>query len=303
MRKNFEIIKKCDLCGSKKYDLFLKAPDRCFESGNYTYVKCKKCGLIWLLYRPTGKALQRFYPENYQPYTRLHSTNKLQKLVRFIIKKNKFIAKILIADQLFFLPKGKLLDVGPGSGYILHVLTDWGWQVTGLELSNKAIKVLKKSGFKNVYQGDIFSHKFSPNSFDLVRYSLVMEHVASPRKELELVKKVLNKRGKVLIIVPNIDSIFFSLFKDYWYPLEPPRHFYQFSPSTLTRLLKSLNFKNIKINYTQSPHPFIWSIFYRLGLKKSDIRFGYLSWPLMFLLKFAVLLKKSDIIEVTAVKG
>lgn len=303
MRKNFELVKQCDLCGSDKYDLFLKAPDHCFQSGTYTYVKCKKCGLVRLLSRPTGKSLQRFYPENYRPYNRYHSTNRLQKFIRFIIKHNRFIAKILIADQLFFLPKGKLLDVGPGSGYYLHILKEWGWKVTGLELSPKAVKVLKKSGFQEIYQGDMFSHKFSSNSFDLVRYSLVMEHVASPRQELVRVKKILKKGGKVLVIVPNIDSVFFNLFKDYWYPLEPPRHFFQFSPITLKRLLKSLNYKNIRINYNQPPHPFLWSIFYKLGLHKSDIRFGYLVLPLMMVLKFAVLLKKTDIIEVTAVKG
>ena len=300
---NFEQIDACDLCGSTTYVNFLLVEDRNYQTGEYQYVKCKKCELVWLLVRPTEKSLQKHYPENYRPYKRYAKTNKLQKLIRLVIKKNKFIAKILIADQLFFWPKGKILDVGPGSGYYLHILKDWGWKVSGLELSQKAVKMVKDSGFKEIYQGDMTTHKFPKNSFDVVRYSHVLEHVSSPRRELQKVRGVLKKGGNVLIIVPNIESIFFRIFKGYWYPLEAPRHFYQFSPKTLTRLLLESGFHNIKIKYSQPPHTFLWSIFYRLGLHKSDVKFGYLVVPLIVVLKFSVFLKKTDVIEVVATKG
>ena len=301
-KSQFEEINKCDICGSNQYKNFILAEDRNYQTGNYQYVMCKKCKLVWLLKRPLGKSLQKHYPENYRPYKRYKKTNRLQKLIRHIIKKNRFAAKILIADQLFFWPKGKILDVGPGSGYYLHILKDWGWKVIGLELSQKAVKMVKDSGFKDIYQGDIFSQNFPKNSFDVVRYSHVLEHVPSAKKELQRVRGLLRKDGKVLIIVPNIDSIFFNVFKDYWYPIETPRHFYQFSPKTIKNLLKNLNFKNIKISYSQPPHTFLWSLFYKLGLHKSDIRFGYLVLPLTFILKFAVFMKKSDVIEVVAQK-
>lgn len=300
---NFEQIDACDLCGSTTYINFLLVEDRNYQTGEYQYVKCKKCKLVWLLVRPTGKSLQKHYPENYRPYKRYAKTNKLQKLIRLVIKKNKFIAKILIADQLFFWPKGKILDVGSGSGYYLHILKDWGWKVAGLELSKKAVKTVKESGFKDIYQGNMFSQKFPKNSFDVIRYSHVLEHVPSPKKELLKVRSLLKKKGKVLIIVPNIDSIFFKIFKEYWYPLEAPRHFYQFSPKTLTKLLLETKFHDIKINYRQPAHTFLWSIFYRLGLHKSDIRFGYLILPLTIILKFSVFLEKSDVVEVVATKG
>lgn len=301
--KTQEEVKICDVCGSGKYQNFLLAEDRNYQTGNYQYVMCKKCKLVWLLSRPVGKSLQKHYPENYRPYKKYQKTNQLQKIIRFIIKNNKFVAKILIADQLFFWPKGKILDVGPGSGYYLHILKDWGWNVTGLELGQKAVKMVKDSGFKEIYHGDMTSHKFPKNSFDVVRYSHVLEHVSSPRRELLKVRGVLKKGGKVLIIVPNIDSIFFKIFKEYWYPLEAPRHFYQFSPKTLTRLLLESGFHNIKIKYSQPPHTFLWSVFYRFGLHKSDKRFGYLVVPLTLSLKFSVFLKKSDVIEVVAIKN
>ena len=163
--------------------------------------------------------------------------------------------------------------------------------------------MVKDSGFKEIYQGDMFSQNFPQNSFDVVRYSHVLEHVPSPKNELLKVRHLLKKGGKVLIIVPNIDSIFFKIFKEYWYPLEAPRHFYQFSPKTLTRLLLGSGFNSVEIKYSQPPHTFLWSVFYRFGLHKSDKRFGYLVVPLTLSLKFLVFLKKSDVIEIVAKKN
>ena len=278
------------------------AEDRNYQSGNYQYVKCKKCKLVWLLLRPVGKSLQKHYPENYRPYKRYQKTNQLQKLIRLIIKKNRFIAKILIADQLFFWTKGKILDVGPGSGYYLHILQQWGWKVTGLELNPKAVKMVKDSGFSEIYQGDMFSQKFPPNSFDVVRYSHVLEHVPSPNEEIKEVRKVLKKGGKLIMIIPNIDSLLFKLFKSYWYPLEAPRHFYQFSPKTLKKLLKIHKFKIVDIKYHQPPHTFLWSLVYLFGLHNIDKRIGIFAYPLMFLLSPLAILKRSDVIEIVARK-
>lgn len=301
--KKTEVINLCDLCGSKNYTEFLKTPDRNYQTGDYCYVQCKNCKLVWLTPRPVGKELAKHYPDNYRPYKKYPKTNNLQKLIRFLIKKNKFVAKILIADQLFFWPKSKILDVGPGSGFYLHILKEWGWDVTGLELNPKAVRMVKDSGFSEIYQGDMSSHNFKKNSFDVVRYSHVMEHVPSPKEELQMVKGVLKKGGKIFIIVPNIDSFFYKIFKDYWYPLEAPRHFYQFSPTTISKLLKKSGFGKIKIKYCQPPHTFLWSVFYKIGLNKSDIRFGYLVIPLTIILKFAEILKKTDVIEVVAQKN
>lgn len=300
----FENINLCDLCGSNKFKTFLTAPDRNYKTGIFKYVKCSNCKLVWLTPRPTKKALSNFYPTVYRPYRSFHKTTKAQKLVRQLIKSNRFIARILIKDQLFFFEKkGKILDVGPGSGFYLTVLSQWGWDVTGLELSSKAIKVAHKSGVESIVQGDLHTIKFKSSSFDVVRFSHVMEHVPSATEELKEVRRILKKAGKVLIIVPNIESLFFNIFKSYWYPLEAPRHFYQFSEKTITNLLKLNGFKNIGIKYKQPPHTFFWSILYLMGFNNCDKRLGYLLYPLDVCLRTLNIFKKSDLIEVIATKA
>src|SRR5258706_6045768 len=106
----YEIISSCDLCGSKKNSIFLNTPDRNYETGNFNYIKCSDCSLVWLSPRPTQKSLFKFYPKTYGPYRRLRQPTGLQKLIRQLIGQNKIAAKLLIADPLFFYSnKGKLL--------------------------------------------------------------------------------------------------------------------------------------------------------------------------------------------------
>lgn len=308
LNKNFvkndcEKVTTCDLCNSTKFTIFLTTPDRNYKTGVFTYVKCLKCSLVYLNSRPKKSFFKKYYPDVYRPYHQYKKINSLQKLIRYFIRNNKFVAKALIKDQLFFWPfKGKILDVGPGSGYYLHVLKGWGWDVSGLELSKQAVKVAKDSGIKKIFKGDLHTVKFKPEYFDAVRYSHVLEHVPSPTKELASVKKILKKNGRIIIIIPNIDSIFFGLFKTFWYPLEAPRHFYQFTPKTISKLLKKQGFKNIKIKYIQPPHTFLWSLLYLLGLHDIDKKIGIFAYPLLIFLRIVNVLKKSDVIEVIAQK-
>jgi SAM-dependent methyltransferase len=302
-KAQFEIIKKCDLCGGDKFEDFIKTPDRNYQTGYFKYLKCTKCQLIFLSPRPSPEWVFKFYPTQYGSYRKLKKLTSIQKLIRFLIKNNKILARTLIKDELFFMEKGKLLDVGAGNGSYLNILGEWGWEAYGIEPDKAVVKRLLKQKVKNIYQGDLFTTKLPIKNFDLIRYSHVLEHVPSPKKELRKARSLLKKNGKIFIFVPNIDSFFFKVFKSYWFPLEPPRHFFQYSPNTLTKLLKLSGFKNIQISYNQSPYTFIWSLSYLLGKKDVGRRMSFFIYPLTLALRLMNLLKKSDVIEVIATKN
>ena len=299
-----EIIKKCDLCGSTKSKLFITTPDRAYSSGFYTYQICQNCSLIRLSPRPSPKSLKRYYPAKYRAYRKPGNINSFQKLVRYLINHNKVIAKLLIKDKLFYWEnKGRILDVGCGSGFYLGVLKNWGWDTYGVEMDKGAVSIAQKSGISNIKFGDQASARYPNDHFDVVRFSHVMEHVPSPAKEIAESLRVLKPKGKILIIAPNINSVFFKIFKTCWYPLEPPRHFYQYSPATITKFLKKVGFNKVVITYNQSPNTLFWTILYSLGFKNVDRRLpAFISYPVGLLIKPLNFLKASDIMEVTATK-
>lgn len=294
----------CDLCGSKKSNLFIKTPDRAYGTGFYAYQICPRCKLIRLSPRPSKNNLKKYYPSTYRAYRRLGGVNTVQKLVRYLINNNQIIAKLLIKDNLFFeKKKGRILDVGCGSGFYLGILKGWGWNTHGVEMDNNAVSVAKKSGIVNIKHGDLASAKYPDNYFDVVRFSHVMEHVALPSNEIKETMRILKPKGKIVIIAPNINSVFFKLFKTCWYPLEPPRHFYQYSPVTIAKYLEKGGFKKVVITYNQSPNTLFWTILYSLGLENVDRRLPiFISYPVGFLLKPLNILKVSDIMEVIATK-
>lgn len=301
--KDFEEINLCDLCGSKNTKIFLLTEDRNYQTGKFTYIKCENCGLVWLSLRPRQNVLSKYYPKIYKAHLNTKQPSIFKKKVRSLIYSNVFLSKLLIKDQLFFWKnKGKILDVGTGNGAYLEVLKGWGWDSYGLEISKETVINAKKSGIQNIEQGVLLTSKFPNEYFDAVRFSHVMEHVPSPKKELDKTNKLLKKNGKVIILIPNINSLFFYLFRSYWYPLDPPRHFYHFTPESIKSYLYQTGYRNIQIRHTQSVYTFIRSFQYLMGRKRVEKRYGILIYPLSFLMKFIDLLKLSDVIEVVATK-
>ncbi len=302
--KKFEIVSTCDSCGSYKYKLFIKSRDLNFRTGEYIYVSCDKCGLVRLSPRPKKEYLANYYPSGYTAYSSQTKPTIIQRFVRKLIKNNKLLARILIKDQLFFADKrGKILDVGCGSGKYLQILNGWGWDTFGIEINKKAVLSAKENGIKNIKCGDFEKTLYNKNFFDVVNFSQVLEHTSSPTQVLKKTAKILKSGGLVVIKVPNIDSLFFKIFKSYWFPLEPPRHLFQFTRKTITRLLQTNGFTNIKIEYNQSTYSFLWSLFYLFGFDNVEKKFGSLTYPLSLLLRFLNFFKLSDGMEITARKS
>lgn len=299
---DLESIPVCDGCGKNKFRLFINVPDRNYRTGNFRYVECLTCHLVRLNPRPKPHTLHRYYPRMYPAYQNFAHKTPAQIYFRQLIKKYSFLAKIFIKDQLFYWsPKGRLLDVGTGSGAYIAVLNDWGWQAEGVEMDSYAVTIAKRNKLRVKY-GTLFSAKYPSGSFAVVRFSHVLEHVPSPKSELKETWRILNKGGSVVLLVPNIASLTFIIFRSYWYLLEPPRHFFQFTPNTLEALLNQTKFKVTQIKYIQSPNPIWWSILYMMGLGHGDKKLGLLSYPLGQFFKFVSMLRLSDIIEVTAQK-
>lgn len=93
------------------------------------------------------------------------------------------------------------LDVGCATGKTIEVAQMLGIESFGVELSDYAARVAVEKGL-NVFNGQL--EKYKPKEMaGVISLWEVIEHVQSPSKLLETVKKLLDKKGAVLISVPD----------------------------------------------------------------------------------------------------
>lgn len=263
MSKAMEAV-ACNMCGNEKYVKLYPGRDRLYGlEGSFYIVKCLRCGLVYTNPRPTEKEIGIFYPsKNYYSYQDYESESLFRRLRRIIIEKyysdnnfnrneSKYNSFFEIAAWLMrarvgaiptFIPGGRILDVGCGSGETVKILKDIGWNAWGLEVDEGAVKIGRHKEL-NVKYGNLLDSKFRPEFFDVVRFWHVFEHLHRPRETLQEVYKILRRGGELIIGVPNLSSLQSKIFRQRWYHLDIPRHLYHFTKKTLSDMIASEGFR------------------------------------------------------------
>jgi len=98
----------------------------------------------------------------------------------------------------------KVLDVGCGTGLFSYMIAKKGAKVLGIDFSEEAIQIAKqKFHHKNLgfIIGDI--NKIKLEKYDIVVSLGTLEHQDEPLKILQLFKKHLLPKGKIIITSPN----------------------------------------------------------------------------------------------------
>ncbi len=111
----------------------------------------------------------------------------------------------LAQRQLKLIGKNKLvLDIGCNTGDLTKIIAKEN-KVVGIELSKGAVEKAKQKGLK-VIQAGVYKIPFKDNSFDVVHFSEVVEHILDTKKALDEIYRALKPNGKLIITTPNCCS-------------------------------------------------------------------------------------------------
>lgn len=259
----------CAHCGEDHSSRLIQARD--FEKPTqekFTLVRCDRCCLVYQNPRPTREELPKYYSnEEYYSYIELENKESgkgglFERLRRFLFEKtirfyyggerslpNRFfswIGKGRFGAAPHDLKKGKILDIGCGDGVFLDMARRCGWEPHGVEINSDAAARAGKAGL-NVHAGDLISAGYPEGTFQVVRMWSVLEHVPNPAEVLKEIHQILKPGGYLILQVPNIDSVSYRMFKQYWTGLDLPRHLTHFSPQSLKQFLESSHFEVKKI--------------------------------------------------------
>jgi 2-polyprenyl-3-methyl-5-hydroxy-6-metoxy-1,4-benzoquinol methylase len=232
----------CPLCGGRRWSPLLEAPD-CAPGGTglwFAVVQCQDCGLCFTNPRPSAASIGQFYPSVYRPH-RTAAARRSRKPWHIRLP-SPWRGPRKERRALAWHGQGRLLDFGCGGGSFLERMHHQGWQVIGLDVSPAAVGRVREGLGLPALLGTLPHSELRPQSFDVITMWHSLEHVHRPMAVLEEAHNLLAPGGKLIVAVPNIDSLPFRWFGSAWFGLDLPRHLTHFAPWTLHLMLENAGF-------------------------------------------------------------
>lgn len=254
----------CNLCGDDSSTVLFCAKDRLHGcDGQFTYVKCRTCGLVYMNPQIREDYLSLVYPPDYSPHqSKADSKRVNRKRARSALRQMPFVTSLCHGLRR----ESRLLDVGCGSGLFLARIADMTrCEVHGVDSSQAAAEIARKSYNIDVFAGTITEVPFPHEHFDAVTSWWCLEHVTNPLQVLCKIHQLLKPGGQCIVGVPNIASFNARIFGDGWYHLDCPRHLYLYSPDTISRLLGKAGFTVEGIAHHKNTRGLVGSLRYCFG--------------------------------------
>ena len=249
----------CDFCGKSEcstYILPASYPSEMPERPKV--VECKSCGQLYTPPRPKRDFLTWLY-QKYYPQKKVTGETLRTALVR-----NRLIRRLWhwycgqYLSEVLRTARGRVLDIGCGTGDLLAELEQNGCEGFGVELNPDSVAQCLKRGLK-VKCGDLEDFHFGENFFDGIMLWHVIEHVPSPGRLLDNCLRMLKPGGSVFIYSPNARSYLAFLFKEYWFAWHLPFHFTHFTRESISGyarkhglLVKKLSAVTVEFNFSYS---------------------------------------------------
>lgn len=197
-----------------------------YSKNDYKLFECKDClGQFWTPFKNPGAEWyerdERYSGRNHQPLLLPNWNHK--KVISFLKEK-----------------KGKVLDIGCGTGNFLAHAKERGWDPYGIDFDRDAIATSKEVfHLENTYVTDLTNYvkSVNNNSFDLITFFDVFEHIDNHNEFLNIVKGLLKNDGYVAMSMPYRNGARWLLPHDL-----PPRHLTRWDRTSIKKFLEKHGF-------------------------------------------------------------
>ena len=142
----------------------------------------------------------------------------------------------VLSKFLGLVGKGEILDIGCGKGDFVRVATREGWQATGIDLSESAVRIAQRFSIP-VVKLDFLSKDIFSNSYDIITMFEVLEHLQHPVQFLRKAESVIRSGGLLYITTPNFNSLDRMVLAKNWEVIHR-EHLTYFTPSTLRSIIQ-----------------------------------------------------------------
>ena len=212
----------------------------------FTALHCDECGFVMIDPSLDEDGLIFYYND--------YIGNRFKQKQKFDDRKIQYqIDKDFIESHI---QKGKVLDVGCNGGFFLYVLSE-KFEKFGIEIDPKAVAFANKELNLNVIEGKIGEDSLEENSFDLIIFRGVIEHLLNPKLALDRSYQLLKTGGLLYFCAtPNLDSFCADIYREKWKVFHPIEHINIFSVKTLHKLMGEKRFTLVKERYDYLNTPY-----------------------------------------------
>lgn len=231
----------CPICKSNNLNNYLTCNDYLVSKQDFSLCKCPNCGFAFTQDFPSEDEIGVYYdaPE-YISHSDTHQ-GIISKLYH-IARKQALKSKGNIISKYACKGTNSLLDIGSGTGYFLNHMKGLQWKVRGIEKSESARELARKTFSIEAEDSDqLFS--IPPKSADVITMWHVLEHMEHLNEVMDTLHSILKDDGTVFIALPNKQSSDARYYKKDWAAYDVPRHLWHFSPDDFELLAKNHGFK------------------------------------------------------------
>lgn len=207
--------------------------------------RCDGCGLVRLV---AERPLEHDYWEDDSVGLDIYSNEEVRADMRRRYERYLPVIARLCGGT------GALLDVGCGIGNFLLAAREAGWQVAGIEVSEKAAAVARSRGL-DVESARLEESRRPAGMFDAATLWDVLPHFEEPADAMRVVHQKLRPGGVVFLETPDEGYWMRSAFRrafafsqgridllEYFYRLE---HRFYFTAMTLSRVMEKAGFRTV----------------------------------------------------------
>jgi SAM-dependent methyltransferase len=240
------IPQECPLCGRPSDEQNVITRHVYGGKPGQAFFRCERCDVSYLFPRLSPEEEKRFYAAEFSNFMSGRAgtaagweepAKHVQANAWMVSRRMKYLASRLPA-------KGKVLEVGCSSAFMLYPMVERGLECVGVEPSGVFAEYVRSRGI-NCYDSveDLVAAGQYRDGFDLIFHAFVLEHISTPVAFLQQQLDLLKPGGQLIFEIPNSADALLTIYdipafeRFYWIVA----HAWYFSQRALEYLLGTLN--------------------------------------------------------------
>ena len=250
---------ECPVCSGSIFTTGEEAfDDRYGHPGLFKIVRCHGCGHLMTSPQLQESDLPALYGTYYprKSLTAAMVAKQSQGAASWSRKVARWFSGTDNQGQYTVRAGERMLAIGCGGGLSLLEAHLLGAQAWGVEADPNVQPLARELGLQ-VHQGNLQDKPFPDVQFDLVVMNQVIEHIPQPDLVLAEIHTRLAPNGRVVLVFPNVNSLWCKLSGMRWINWHIPYHLHHFSRQSFSRLAQRCGYR---ITAQRTITPNLWTL-------------------------------------------